>query len=123
MLLKCANILYTNANTGWGGTILADNSIERIREAELGADEILHSAHEEAAKIVERAKKEAELLLRACEDNALARGETRLAAMAQKNERARASASEALGAEIEALSAHMRARQPLAVAALIKAIP
>ena len=101
---------------------MADNAIERIREAELKADDTIRGAHEQAAAIVEAAKKEAELLLRACEDSALAQGDTRLDAIAQQNAQTHAAASGELEAEMERLTAGMRARQPLAVQALIDTI-
>ena len=101
---------------------MADNAIECIREAELKADEIIRSAHEQATAIIEAAKKEAELSLRACEDSALTHGDMRLAAMTQENKRAHETASDAFNAEMDRLTAGMRARQSLAVQTLIDTI-
>ena len=101
---------------------MANNAIERVREVELKADEIIRSAHEQAASIVEDAKKEAKRELRACEDGALAQEDTRIASIAQENERAHETAAGELEAELEHLTASMRARQPLAVQALIDTI-
>ena len=101
---------------------MADNSIERIRQAELLADEKIREAHKEAAQMIENAKNDADRLMQDSESAAVALSAESVSLTRKKNEAALVASATETEHELELLAKQAIKRQEEAVAEIMKVI-
>lgn len=102
--------------------VLADNTIELVRQAEGQADEVAKKAAQEAAQIVDQTQNEAVRLTNEAEDAARERAAEAVAAAHQQSQQKLEAASAALAGEMEDLTAKARARQAEAIKLILGAL-
>ena len=96
--------------------------IDRIRKAELEADETIRAALEKASYIIEQAKKDTQTSVRNHEAAAQTAAAEKVMAAQEKSKAVLEEASRDLDAQMQVLLQAARARQPEAVQKIIKAL-
>lgn len=102
--------------------ILAETSIELIREIEQEAEETVRNASREAAQIVDDAQNEAIKLGTEAEDKARAGAAEKVAAAHQASQKILEQALADLTGEMEELAAKARVHQEIAVKQVLEAL-
>lgn len=101
---------------------LAENAIDRVREAEVKADEALRAATQQAAQAVDNARTQAAELTAKAEDDAKQQAAGKVSAAHEESRKALQAAEAALQGEMDTLRAKAREAQPQAVEKILAAL-
>lgn len=98
---------------------MAENTIERVRQAEVDAEAKTRDAAQEAGRILDEARTEAKAMLNRAEDSAADKAAAEVAAAHESSKGMLEAYMEALSGDMEGLVASAREKQPEAIKKLL----